>query len=296
MTDHQPARHTMFRPPAEAESVLIRVADGCPHNACAFCAMYRGVPYRALDPAELVPIIHAAAMAWPGARRVFLADGDALALPPATLDFVLDRLQQAFPHLARVNCYASGQALTASSDEKLTGLRAKKLHTLYLGLESGSEDVLRRMNKGCTAASMIEGGQRARRAGLSLSVMILIGLGGRDLSESHAYQTALAVNALQPPLLSCLRLVAVPGTPLARWIATQTFRQLSEDGAARELRAILAELHLRQTVFRADHSSNILPLAGRLPRDKARLLDELDELLGCGVLDRDGPGPLPSLL
>jgi len=296
MTDHQPARHTMFRPPAEAESVLVRVADGCPHNACAFCAMYRGVPYRALDPAELVPVIDAAAKAWPDARRIFLADGDALALPPATLDFVLDRLQQAFPRLARVNCYASGQALAASSDEKLTRLRAKGLHTLYLGLESGSEEVLRGMNKGCTAASMVAGGQRAKRAGLSVSVMILIGLGGRDLSEIHACQTALAVNALQPPLLSCLRLVPVPGTPLARRIASQSFRQLSEEEAARELRAILAELHLSQTVFRADHSSNILPLAGRLPRDKTRLLDELDELLDCKVLDQDGPGPLPCLL
>jgi radical SAM superfamily enzyme YgiQ (UPF0313 family) len=284
----------MFRPPAEAGSVLIRVADGCPHNACAFCAMYRGVPYRALDPAAQIAAIDTASRAWPDARRVFLADGDALALPG--LDFVLDRLRRAFPRLARVNCYASGQALAACSDEKLADLRAKGLHTLYLGLESGAEEVLQRMHKGCTAAAMLEGGQRALRAGLSLSVMILIGLGGRELSEIHARRTAQVLNLLQPSLLSCLRLVPVPGTPLARWIATNAFRQLSEEGAARELRTILAGLDLRQTVFRADHSSNILPLAGRLPRDQARLLDELDELLDCGVLDSAGPGPLPSLL
>lgn len=288
--------HVMYRPPAESRSALIRVADGCPHNACAFCAMYRGVPYRAHGQAEMTRTIAATAAANPGARRIFLADGDALALPTATLEWILDRLREAFPNLSRVNCYASGQALAAKSDGELAMLRGKGLHTLYLGLESGSADVLRLMGKAGTVQDMVDGCRRAQEAGLAVSVMVLVGLGGREMSADHARQTIAAVNDMQPRLLSCLRLVPVPGTPLMRRIEGGRFLQLTEEEAVRELRAILAGLDLGHTVFRADHSSNILPLAGRLPRDKAALLEELDELLRCGVLDPHTSGPMPSAL
>ena len=290
------SRHTMFRPPAESDSVLIRVADGCPHNSCAFCAMYRNVPYREYDAQTLTRAIAAAAAARPDARRVFLADGDVLALPPETLAHILDQLRAVFPRLSRVNSYASGQSLTARSDEELTALRKSGMHTLYMGLESGSGEVLRLMAKGGTVRGMIDGCRRAQEAGLTMSIMALIGIGGQDLSKLHVEQTVAAINAMQPRLLSCLRLVPVPDTPLQRWIATGRFRQLTEEEAVRELRGILSGLELRHTVFRADHSSNILPLSGRLPRDKERLLSELDELLECGVLDQRTPGPMPAAL
>lgn len=286
----------MFRPPAESGSVLIRVADGCPHNSCVFCAMYRGVPYHEHDQATLTRRIAEAAETCPGARRIFLADGDVLGLPTNTLTFILDQAHKAFPRLSRVNCYASGQALAAKSDNELTTLRKSGMHTLYLGLESGSEEVLRFMGKGATVRDMIEGCRRAQETGLSVSVMALIGIGGQNLSARHAQETVAALNAMQPRLLSCLRLVPVPGTPLPRWIASGRFRQLTEEESVRELRDILAGLDLRRTVFRADHSSNILALSGRLPKDKDSLLAELDELLRCGVLDRSGPGPMPAVL
>ena len=286
----------MFRPPAEAGSVLIRVADGCPHNSCAFCAMYRGVPYREYGMNEIDRAISAASAAQPGARRVFLADGDVLAMPAAALSAILEKLRLAFPRLSRVNCYASGQALAARTDAELAGLRRAGLRTLYLGLESGSEEVLRNMGKAGTADGMVKGCRRAREAGMTVSVMVLIGIGGKDLSRVHVRETAAALNAMQPDLLSFLRLIPVPGTPLWRRIAAARFLQLTEEEAVREARDILAGLDLRRTVFRADHGSNILPLAGRLPRDRDALLAELDELLQCGVLDRNGPGPMPALL
>lgn len=288
--------HVLYRPPAERDSALIRVADGCPHNACAFCAMYRSVPYREHDLPAVERNIALAAAARPDARRVFLADGDVLALATDRLRDILDRLGRAFPRLSRVNCYASGRALAEKTDAQLEALRRGGMHTLYLGLESGSDEVLRRMGKDGTVADMIRGAVRAREAGLSVSVMILVGLGGRELTEVHARQTAEALNAMQPALLSCLRLVPVPGTPLARRIARGRFAELTEEESVLELRRILAGLDLSRTVFRADHSSNILPLAGRLPRDAARLLYEIDELLECGVLDRTGPGPVPAAL
>jgi radical SAM superfamily enzyme YgiQ (UPF0313 family) len=286
----------MFRPPAEAASVLIRVADGCPHNSCAFCAMYRGVPYREHGMEEIGRAVAQAALLRPDARRVFLADGDVLALPAPTLDAIIGTLHASFPRLARVNCYASGQALDAKTDDELAGLRRAGLHTLYLGLESGSQQVLTGMAKAGSVEDMIRGCRRAREAGLTVSVMALIGLGGLDLSEVHVRGTVDALNAMQPDLLSFLRLVPVPGTPLQRRIDGGRFRQLTEEQAVREARAILAGLDLRRTVFRADHGSNVLPMAGRLPRDREALLAELDELLACGVLDRSGPGPMPTLL
>ena len=286
----------MFRPPAEARSVLIRVADGCPHNACAFCAMYRGVPYRVHDHNTISGRIALAAALNPDARRVFLADGDVLALPTRLLETILATTRAAFPRLSRVNCYASGQALAGKSDAELASLREKGLHTLYLGLESGCEEVLRRMAKGGDLGETVAGCVRAGRANLSVSVMVLIGIGGQELSALHASQTADALNAMQPALLSCLRLVPIPGTALADRIADGRFVQLTEERSVRELRDIVSRLDLARTVFRADHSSNILPLAGRLPRDKARLLAELDELLTCGVLDKNGPGPMPAVL
>ena len=288
--------HTMFRPPAERGSVLIRVADGCPHNSCAFCAMYRGVPYRVHDWSTIDSRIQQAASSDPGARRVFLADGDALAIPTQLLETILENLRETFPRLSRVNCYASGQALAEKSDSELASLRAKGLHTLYLGLESGCEKVLRRMSKGGNLAETVAGSLRASSAGLSMSVMALIGIGGRDLSALHATRTAEVLNSMQPDMLSFLRLVPIPGTVLANRIAQGRFVQLTEEESMRELRDILSGLDLARTVFRADHSSNILSLSGRLPRDKARLVAEVDELLECGALATDSPGAMPAVL
>ena len=152
------------------------------------------------------------------------------------------------------------------------------------------------MAKGGTVREMIDGCLRAQNAGLTVSVMVLIGLGGRELSALHARQTAEALNAMQPSLLSCLRLVPIAGTALARRIADGSFTELTEEQSVHELRDILLNLELARTVFRADHSSNILPLAGRLPRDKARLVEELNELLETGALDRNTPGAMPALL
>lgn len=287
---------TIFRPPAEAHSILLHVAEGCPHNKCAFCALYRQVTYREYDQVTLARRIAKAAEQFPERRRIFLTDGDALALPMQTLTFILETLRHTLPRLTRVNCYASGQSLASKSDAELTILRSLGLHTLYMGLESGSEEALRAMNKNCTAAVMIDGCKRAQNLGLSMSVIILIGMGGQKLSAAHATDTAAALNAMQPRLLSCLRLVPLPGTPLAEWTKAKRFHQLTEEGVIKELHDLLAKLKLTNTVFRADHASNILFLSGRLPKHKDTLLQELESLLQCGILNKTGPGNMPALL
>jgi radical SAM superfamily enzyme YgiQ (UPF0313 family) len=286
----------LFRPPAEADSVILRVSFGCPHSPCAFCGMYRSNPYRARSPEEVSRDLRAAVREQPEARRVFLADGDALHLPYDRLAAILDEVNTAFPSLARVNAYANAGSILALGPARLCALRAKKLHTLYLGLESGDSETLRRMGKDDPVEAMVEAGRRAQEAGLKMSVMILIGLAGPERSAGHARATAEALNRMQPRLLSALRVIPVPGTPLDRWERAGDFRMLSEHAAVRELRDLVAGLDLKGTVFRANHSSNIVPIEARLPRDQAALIAGLDHLLRSGVLDSVHPGPRPGWL
>ncbi|OGV65778.1 MAG: hypothetical protein A2498_10180 [Lentisphaerae bacterium RIFOXYC12_FULL_60_16] len=291
-----PRNEPAFRPPAEAGSVLIQTDTGCPWNACAFCGMYRDTPFESRGLDDVFTLIHREALMEPDARRVFLADGDVMARPYAELKAILDELAVRFPRLARVNLYATGRSIRAKTPFELGQLHAAKLHTLYLGLESGDEPILQRMAKGESAADMADAVCRAQSAGLHASVMILLGLGGQADSDRHARATAAVLNRMQPRLLSALRVVPVPGTPLWRWIREGLFRELTEQAVVAELRLILADLAMESTVFRANHASNVFPLEGRLPRDRKRLLDELDHLLASGRLDTKSPGPMPFSL
>lgn len=286
----------LFRPPAEAGSAIVRVAFGCPHGACAFCGMYRGVRYRERTPAEVTAAIAEVAREQPDARRAFLADGDALRLPFERLCAILDELGAALPRLARVGTYANGSSIAALGPDRLRELRARRLDTLYLGLESGDEATLRSMAKTESVDGMIEAGRLAQACGLRMSVMVLLGLAGPGRSVEHARATAAALNRMQPRLLSALRVIPVPGTPLARRAEQGTFRMLTEHEAVRELRDLVGALALEGTVFRANHASNVVPVEARLPRDRERLLADLDALLASGRLDRTGPGPLPLWL
>ncbi len=286
----------LFRPPAEAASLILQVDRGCPYNRCTFCGMYRDVKYQRRSPAEIRRMIAAEARQAPETRRVFLADGDVMRRPFEELQLILTELADHFPALARVNVYATGSAIASKSDAQLKTLRALRLHTLYLGLESGDEAILLRVKKAETGVAMVEAGQRAQQAGLRLSVMILLGLGGAERSRAHAEATAAALNRLQPRLLAALRVVPVPGTELHGDVMAGHFQQLSEQQAVRELREIIARLELTNTIFRANHSSNVVPLEGRLPHDQARLLAELDRLLASGRLDATSPGAMPMWL
>lgn len=289
----------LFRPPGEADSLIIRVAAGCPWNQCAFCGMYKGVKYgfAGLDniEAEISTLCRdsgAGEKTRPGTGRIFLADGDVMYLDFQVLEKILLMLNGNFKNLARVSVYANGASILAKTEDQLRRLKELKLHTLYMGLESGHDRTLKEVNKRETAADMIMAGRRAQAAGLRMSVMVLIGLAGREQSLQHARATAEALNRMQPRLLSALRLIVTPNTPLA----VNGFKMLTEHEAVAETRAMIAGLELKQTVFRADHSSNIIPLEARLPRDKGRLLAELDALLSSGKLNKRSPGIIPRWL
>lgn len=279
----------LFRPPAEAGSLIFQVALGCPHNRCRFCAMYKGVPYRIRPLQEVLAEFAAAARRYPAANRIFLADGDVMALPFEQLRVMLAELNRLFPRLARVNLYANGSSINAKSPVELERLRQLKLSTLYLGLETGDEKLLVALNKGETAEGMCAAVIQAQQAGLKCSVMILLGIGGSAASASHAAATAAVLNRMQPRLLSALRFVDVPGTSMPA-----SYQAVTEYEAVDELLRILRGLSLEKTVFRANHTSNPLPLEGRLPKDRDTLIATVEALLPG--LDRRGPGRLPFML
>lgn len=292
MTTNNP----QFRPPAEADSLILQIDEGCPYNRCTFCGMYRHVRYRRRTLKEIQSLIEDESRYAPDTRRVFLADGDVMRRPFPELHDILILLNQHLPALARVNLYATGNAILSKTNEELCALREQKLHTLYLGLESGDEATLQAVRKGETAELMIEAGRRAQACGLRVSVMILLGLGGQSRLREHAEATATALNAMQPRLLSALRVVPIPGTELHAAAESGTFTLLTEHQVVEELRLIVQNLNLTNSVFRANHSSNVIPLEARLPRDKARLLSQLEYLLASGHLDTRSAGDLPLWL
>ena len=289
-------RYRVFRPPAEADSLIIQVAYGCPHNHCLFCGMYKGVPYAVRPWAEVHEELQRCARKLRNTRRVFLADGDVMHLPFAALREMLTDLGALFPSLARVNLYANGRSILAKSEAELGQLRRLKLQTLYMGLESGDDDVLRRQGKAETVDEMVLAVQRAQAQGLRLSVMVLLGLGGQAGSERHAQATASAANRMQPRLLSALRVVPIPGTALQRLVDEGRFVPLTEYETVVELRAMISGFELDGTIFRANHVSNALPVEARFPKDKAQALALLQQALDSDRLDRASPGPMPFSL
>lgn len=275
-------REPLYRPPSEARSLILQATLGCSYNRCTFCGMYRDRRFRVRPLEELRAEIawareHLAPVA--PIRKVFLADGDALAARADFLEAILDELRAAFPGLQRVSVYASPQALQLRTVEEMARLRAKGLTLYYLGIESGHDKVLARLGKGVDAAAMVAAAGKATAAGVKLSTMVLLGAGGRQLSREHARETARVVNAIRPRFLSTLVMTPVPDTPLWEQARLGEVDELSPVELAAELRELIAGLDVPGCIFRSNHASNRLALAGTLPRDREPLLAALDAVL-----------------
>ncbi|MEA3339015.1 MAG: radical SAM protein [Chloroflexota bacterium] len=273
----------VIRPPSEARSYILQATYGCSHNRCTFCGTYKDKPFRVRPADEVLEDIELARRTLPHTRRVFLADGDALVLSTRRLIPILDALGAAFPRLERVGIYANARNLLRKSVDDLELLRRKKLGIVYLGLESGSDEVLRRVRKGSTAAEMVDAVHKARAAGMRASVIAILGLGGPELSLAHAEATGRVVGQMDPAYFSMLSLMLVPGTKLHRQWQAGEFQLMGPEAMLVELRRVIAHLDgLSHCLFRTNHASNYLPLAGTLPQDKARLLATLDNALARG--------------
>ena len=256
----------LYRPPSEADSLILQATIGCSYNRCSFCAMYREKRFRVRPLEELQREIDwAAANAGELVRKVFLADGDALIAKSSFLLALLERLRAAFPDLARVSCYASPQSLQVRSVDEMRALREAGFSLYYLGIESGHDAVLAKLEKGVDSAEMVRVARKASEAGVKLSTMILLGAGGRALSAEHARESARVVNAIQPRFVSTLVMTPVEGTPLFEQAERGEVDELRPLELARELHGFLAALELEGSIFRSNHASNYLALAGTLP-------------------------------
>jgi len=270
----------VIRPPSEASSLIVQVTYGCSNNTCDFCGTYLDKPFAVRPFDEVVDDVTALpATVRQRVQRVFLADGDALALSSRKLGDILDLLRRALPNLERVSSYANARNLLAKSVRELEELREGGLELLYLGLESGDDQTLADVHKGMTVAEQIEGCRLATEAGLELSVTAILGLAGTERSLKHGRATGVALSAIDPRFIGILTLMLTPGTAMERRVAAGELVLPDSIGMLRELREIVANTDVSACTFRSNHASNYLPIGGELPRDKTTMLAALDKVL-----------------
>lgn len=269
----------MWRPPSEARSYILQATIGCSHNLCTYCDMYRDKDFRVRNLSSVLLDIDEASRLYPGVTKVFVADGDAMVMDREHWNPILLRLKASFPSLRRVSCYATAENVLEKSEEELRELREGGLSLLYIGPESGDDVTLKRIVKGNTFEDHAEAARKAHAAGMKISVIMLLGAGGEERTEEHARETARLVTAMDPEFLSALTLSVIPGTPLHRMMEKGKFDLPSIEGLLRELRTIVADSEPTRAIFRTNHASNYLSLAGRLPRDRDAIVSEIDSAL-----------------
>ncbi len=284
----------VFRPPSEAGSLIIQATLGCNHNRCTFCGSYRDKRFTIRSIEQIRQDLEEARSLGP-VRRVFLADGDALCIPQSRLMEILEGVNEYIPSVERIGIYANARNILRKSVEDLTALRELKLGIIYLGVETGDEDLLKKIDKGATYAELVEAGKRVKEAGILLSVTVLLGIGGIEGSERHARGTARILTDMDPDYVGALSLMLVPGTELYEEHAAGRFQLPDPFGLINELRIMIAESQFSNCVFRSNHASNYLPTKGTLPDDKDRLIRLIDQVLEAKDQGRLKPEALRAL-
>ena len=290
-------RPGIFRPPSERESYFLPLTSGCSNNTCTFCGFY-GTKLRMRDVREVkreidalsmymghgvrLPniddIVYAVAQRWDG-RRVFLQDGDALVYPYQRLVEALKYLNEKLPNLERVGSYATPQDILRRSVEELKELKKLKLSIFYTGIESGDDEVLQRVGKGVSSRQAVEAGRKAKQAGITLSLTVILGLGGVEGSRKHVLETARVLSEIDPEYVGALTLTLVPGTPLWQEWQQGSFHPISPFESLEELKLMTEHSSFTDCFFSSMHASNYLSIRGTLPRDKQRMTAELERVL-----------------
>lgn len=270
----------IYRPPSEADSLLIQATVGCPHNKCTFCTIFKkGPPYRVRPVKDICDDIDAArADIGETVRTLFFPSGNTIAMPTRDLAAICRHARARFPKLQRITIYGSSRYIVQKGLDDLVRLREAGLGRIHVGLESGDDEVLRKVKKGTTAAEQILAGRLVKEASIELSEYVVLGLGGPERSTAHAIGTAAALNAIVPDFVRLRTLVPKINTLLLHEIKKGRFALLSPHEVLAETRRLIDALACR-TELASDHYSNYLNLAGRLPEDKPRLLDEIEQAL-----------------
>jgi radical SAM superfamily enzyme YgiQ (UPF0313 family) len=265
----------LFRPPSEANSLIFQITIGCSRNKCTFCGMYKGKQFRVRPVDEILAEISSVPAQYrAGIRRVFLADGDALVYPMSGLVIILEALAATFPNLNRVGAYASPVSIDGKSAEELECLSKLKLGVLYFGLESGDEATLAAIDKGYGCEDMVKLALKAREAGIKLSVTAILGLAGQARSLEHARATAAWVNQVNPEFFSLLTMFHRHNDNFTKGIQLCDRRALMLEALE-----MVRNLHPNKTIIRSNHVSNFLNLAGSYPKDRERLIQDVESAI-----------------
>ena len=276
--DYFPIKYNepLFRPPSEAESLILQVTLGCTWNKCAFCEMYGTKKFRVREEEDVFREIKSVASVQPGLRKLFLADGNPMVLSAKRLLNIINFAKQSFPKLRRVSTYALPTDLLSKTKEELIELKNAGLDLVYVGIESGDDEVLSMINKGETFRSTVDGLLKAREAGIKLSVITINGLGGTKYSEQHAVNSARILNAIQPEFASVLVLSFPFGVEKYQKKFNGDFREMSITDLLKEMELFMRNTELERTIFRSNHASNYLVLSGVLSKDKQAFLNAID--------------------
>lgn len=271
---------TVYRPPSESDSLIIQATVGCPHNRCRFCALYKDKRFRIRKVEDILEDIGAAAAYYPRnrVRTVFLADGNTVIMRTAHLLQILERIRATFPGVQRVTSYGAAQYFLKKSPEEWRELRQAGLARIHCGMETGHGPLLEKTDKGCTAKDQIAGGRRVRDAGIELSMYYLTGLGGLEMMEGHALDSAKTINAIQPEFIRIRTFTPMRGTPMGDDFAAGRFSLPEPHDALRELRLFVANLDTPSR-FYSDHMLNFADIHGVLPQDKEHMLAAIDDAL-----------------
>ncbi len=267
----------IFRPPSEAESLILQVTVGCSYNRCTFCGAYRGKRFRIRSFEEIQEDIDEVSPYF--IRRVFLADGDALVIPQKELSRILSYLRQKLKGLERVGIYANARDILRKGLEDLKELKALGLGIIYLGLESGDPEVLKRVKKNATVDQMIQAARKVKEAGILLSVTVILGLGGIEGSQSHARKTGEVLSEMDPDYVGALSLMIVSGTPMEKEIDERRLVLPTPFGMIQELETMIEHSHMTHCFFASNHASNYLPLRFWIPEEKEEALRRIREVL-----------------
>jgi radical SAM superfamily enzyme YgiQ (UPF0313 family) len=277
----------IYRPPSEAESLILQVTVGCSYNRCTFCSAYQGKSFRIKSLEEVNEDIDAVSSYGARIPRVFLADGDALIIPQKGLIQILQYLKMKLKGLERVGIYANARDILKKEVEELKELKDLGVGIIYLGLESGNPEVLKRIKKNATTDLMIRAAKRVKESGIVLSVTVLLGIGGVELSQAHAEDTGKVLSEMDPDFVGALSLIVVPGTPIEKEIRTGKLVLPTPFGLIQELETMITNCQFTRCFFASNHASNYLPLRIRMPEEKEEALRRIRE-----VLERKDPALL----
>ncbi|AYF54426.1 radical SAM protein [Clostridium novyi] len=278
---------TVYRPPSEAYSLIIQVTLGCSHNKCTFCNMYKDRNFKIKSLDEVFEDLELSRKYYKYVRRIFLADGDALILKTENLEKILMKIKELFPECERVSVYGTPADILRKSEEDLIKLKKLGLDIIYIGVESGSDEVLKDVNKGVTSEEIIKAGQKVKRTGIKLSATLISGLGGKEKSKLHAKESARVISAINPDYLGILTLMIEPGTEIYNKIENNEMTLLNPKEVMVETRELIRNLEVSNCIFRSNHASNYAPLAATLGEEKERLLKELDSIIGSDYSFKD---------